>query len=146
MLPSLDTSGRSGSVRLIQFASSDKISALVSAQTRAKIALIYPWGDDASTLPQETFFVICRESSEGDDLLVSDELDEFNGEGKSTNLKQGLAYIPQSLGDYNKWIENPPKVELKLPSGLSFPSVLTAGSLTSEEINDYSSKVSILQG
>lgn len=134
-----------GSTRLNNhLALPDKASPRASAQIRAKIALIYPWGDDAPSLPQEIFFPPGRNSTESENLLVSDELDDFNVLQEAANGKpSSIVYIPQSLDDYDKWLESPPKQELKLPSGLTFPSASTMNSLTCEDITDYSSKVGV---
>lgn len=124
----------------------DRIAHLISPQTRARIALLYPWGDDALTLPREANIPIGRDSREWEDLFMSDELEEFNVQRENNEKsphRPRLIYTPQPLGDYEKWLQNPPKAELRLPLDLPVLSPLTINSLTNEEINNYSSKVSI---
>ncbi|KAL5112316.1 Serine/threonine-protein kinase ULK4 [Taenia crassiceps] len=141
-----DTSGRFGSSQLHGSPLPDRIASLISPQTRARIALLYPWGDDASTLPREATIPIGRDSREWEDLFISDELEEFNAlrennEKSPSVYRPRFIYTPQPLGDYQKLLQNPPKAELRLPLDLPVLSPSAINSLTNEETNSYSSKL-----
>ncbi|VDK34276.1 unnamed protein product [Taenia asiatica] len=142
----LDTSGRFGSSQLHRSPLPDRIASLVSPQTRARIALLYPWGDDALTLPREATIPIGRDSREWEDLFMSDELEEFNvlrenNEKSPSAYRPRFIYTPQPLGDYKRWLQNPPKTELRLPLDLPVLSPSAINSMTNEETNSYSSKL-----
>ncbi|KAL5970128.1 Serine/threonine-protein kinase ULK4 [Taenia solium] len=141
-----DTSGRFGSSQLHRSPLPDRIASLISPQTRARIALLYPWGDDALTLPREATIPIGRDSREWEDLFMSDELEEFNAlrennEKSPSAYRPRFIYTPQPLGDYKKWLQNPPKTELRLPLDLPVLSPSAINSMTNEETNSYSSKM-----
>nr|CDS22817.1 serine:threonine protein kinase ULK4 [Echinococcus granulosus] len=141
-----DISSRFESGLLHQSPLSDRIASLISPQTRAKIALLYPWGDDALTLPQEVTIPIGQDSREWEDLFISNELEEFRipreiNEKSLFGYSPKFTYTPQPLGDYKKWLQNPPKAELWLPLDLAVLSPSVINSLTNEEINSYSSKL-----
>lgn len=142
----IDTSSRFGSSRILQSPSADTAFSFLSPQTRARIALIYPWGDDNSSLPQDSNLLACLISSNSNKVFVSGEVEEFNtscdsGEKDSLLLNVHPTYVSQPLGDYKKWIKNPPKADLQLPSGIPVLSASSIELLNKEDINNYSSQL-----
>ncbi|KAM7540677.1 hypothetical protein Aperf_G00000043010 [Anoplocephala perfoliata] len=141
-----DASHRFGSTRIPQTSSAEASSPLVSPQTRARIALIYPWGDDAATLSQDVTLLAGLTSSNSNKIFESDELEEFNGNSstgeKDTILPESRPkYVSQPLDDYTKLLQNPPKADLQLPPGLPVLTLSSIQSLKIEEIDNYSSQL-----
>uniref|UniRef100_A0A5K3F2H2 Protein kinase domain-containing protein n=1 Tax=Mesocestoides corti TaxID=53468 RepID=A0A5K3F2H2_MESCO len=135
-----DGSNRPESSRLRHSHLSSKCLALVSAQTRARIALIYPWGDESATLPLETRLAKAQNVYEWKDILASDELEEFgspheNEKEGDVKRRRSPSCIPQPLGDYDKWMRNPPTTSIRLPGDITqlSPEDLELSSL--DEVN-----------
>nr|CDS28341.2 serine:threonine protein kinase ULK4 [Hymenolepis microstoma] len=140
-----DTSSRFGSSRIPQNSTVDANSSLVSPQTRARIALIYPWGDDNSNLPQESNLLASLISGDSNKIFVSNDLEEFNtsdsGVENSFLLKPPPTYVSQPLGDYKKWAQNPPKADLQSLFGIPVLSSSSIEVLNKEDITSYSSQL-----
>ncbi|VDO03434.1 unnamed protein product [Rodentolepis nana] len=140
-----DTSSRFGSSRIPHNSAGDTNSSLVTPQTRARIALIYPWGDDNSSLPQESNLLASLISNDSNKLFVSNDLEEFStidsGVNDSFPLKSHPTYVSQPLGDYKKWAQSQPKADLQSLFGIPILSPSTVEALSKEAINSHSSQL-----
>ncbi len=149
MIISLDASSRPTSARLRRSPLSAKVAALVSPQARARIALIYPWGDDSTTLPRDTRLAKTQTVREWEDLLASDEIEDFASmleadKDDAVKQRRSPSWLPQALSEYDKWVRTPPRSEVRLPDNATAFTPSDLESLTIEDIDDHAAFVSLL--
>lgn len=132
-------------------------SNLVSPQARSRLALIYPWGDEAVVLPRETRLTRNQGNQQLDNAFKQELDDLYDGENVPLEeaeenalcrpQRKSPSWLPQPLGNYEKWTRNPPvalvRGNLRLPSGLQPIAPEKLEEISLDEINDHAASVSL---
>lgn len=138
---------RPTSAKLRRSPLSGKVAALLSPQARARIALIYPWGDDAPLFPRDTRISKTQPACGWEDLLSSDDMEDLgstlshahgDADGKQ---KASPSWLPRPLNEYDAWIKSPPKGDIHLPGGMDPLTLDVLDTLHADDINEHAKYV-----